>query len=380
MKIIAKTLFGFEDILINELENLGIQNINKLNRAVEFEGDLSLLYKVNYNSRLAIKFLVELFNFDARNEDDLYHNVYNFDWENQFSVDQTFAIFSTVNSRNFKHSKYASLKMKDAIVDRFRDKFGKRPSVSVDNPDIIFNLHISDFEVNIMLDSSGESLHKRGYRSKILEANLSEVLAAGMLTFAGYNGEEDFYDLMCGSGTILTEAALISQNIPSGYFRNSYQFMKWSNFDKSSFKKMKQKSDSNIRSCKNYLYGSDLSKKAIDVLREVIASNEYFSKIKVKVADISQVNPYSDSGLIILNPPYDDRIRLENINELYRKIGKTLKFEFENHNAWIISSNFEALKFVGLKPAKKIKLFNGNLECRYNHYELFKGKRKDREG
>lgn len=379
MKIIAKTLFGFEDILINELENLGIQNINKLNRAVEFEGDLSLLYKVNYNSRLAIKFLVELFNFDARNEDDLYHNVYNFDWENQFSVDQTFAIFSTVNSRNFKHSKYASLKMKDAIVDRFRDKFGKRPSVSVDNPDIIFNLHISDFEVNIMLDSSGESLHKRGYRSKILEANLSEVLAAGMLTFAGYNGENDFYDLMCGSGTILTEAALIAQNIPSGYFRNSYQFMKWSNFDKNSYKNMKQKSDSNIRSCKNYLYGSDLSKKAIDVLREVIASNEYFSKIRVKVTDISQVTPYSESGLIILNPPYDDRIRLENINELYRKIGKTLKFGFENHNAWIISSNFEALKFIGLKPAKKIKLFNGNLECRFNHYELFKGKRKDRE-
>lgn len=379
MKIIAKTLFGFEDILINELELLGAKDIIKLNRAVEFEGDLRLLYKVNYNSRLAIKFLVELFNFEAKNENDLYNNIYNYEWENQFGIDQTFAIFSTVNSRNFKHSKYASLKMKDAIVDRFRDKFGKRPSVSIDNPDIIFNLHISDFSVNIMLDSSGESLHKRGYRSKILEANLSEVLAAGMLTFAGFKGDRDFYDMMCGSGTILTEAAMIAQNIPSGFFRNSYQFMKWNNFNKELYRNIKKESDSYIKTCEHHFYGSDLSKKAIDVLREVIASNEYFSKIKVKVADISQMSPYSDTGLIVLNPPYDDRIRLENIDELYRKIGKTLKYGFENHDAWIISSNLEAMKFIGLKPAKKIKLFNGNLECRYNHYELFKGKRKDRE-
>ncbi len=379
MKIIAKTLFGFEDILINELELLGAKDIIKLNRAVEFEGDLGLLYKVNYNSRLAIKFLVELFKFDARNEDDLYQNIYDYEWENQFGLDQTFAIFSTVNSRNFKHSKYASLKMKDAIVDRFRDKFGKRPSVSIDNPDIIFNLHISDFDVNIMLDSSGESLHKRGYRSKILEANLSEVLAAGMLTFAGFSGDRDFYDMMCGSGTILTEAAMIAQNIPSGFFRNSYQFMKWNNFNKDLFKNIKKESDSYIKTCEHYFYGSDLSKKAVDVLREVIASNEYFSKIRVKVADISQMTPYSETGLIVLNPPYDDRIRLENIDELYRKVGKTLKFGFENHDAWIISSNLEAMKFIGLKPAKKIKLFNGNLECRFNHYELYKGKRKDRE-
>ncbi len=379
MKIIAKTLFGFEDILINELELLGAKDIIKLNRAVEFEGDLGLLYKVNYNSRLAIKFLVELFKFDARNEDDLYQNIYDYEWENQFGLDQTFAIFSTVNSRNFKHSKYASLKMKDAIVDRFRDKFGKRPSVSIDNPDIIFNLHISDFDVNIMLDSSGESLHKRGYRSKILEANLSEVLAAGMLTFSGFSGDRDFYDMMCGSGTILTEAAMIAQNIPSGFFRNSYQFMKWNNFNKDLFKNIKKESDSYIKTCEHYFYGSDLSKKAVDVLREVIASNEYFSKIRVKVADISQMTPYSETGLIVLNPPYDDRIRLENIDELYRKVGKTLKFGFENHDAWIISSNLEAMKFIGLKPAKKIKLFNGNLECRFNHYELYKGKRKDRE-
>jgi len=377
MKIIAKTLYGFEEILTNELNELGISETISHNRAVEFEGDLETLYKVNYNSRLTIKFLVELFNFTANDEDELYDFIYHYEWEKLFGLEQKFAIFSTVNSDDFTHSKYASLKMKDAIVDRFRDKTGKRPSISIDDPDITFNLHISNNEVSVLLDSTGESLHKRGYRSKILDAPMSEVLAAGLIAFTGYKGEVDFYDLMCGSGTILFEAALIAQNIPSGYFRKHYQFMKWKDFNPKLLEKVKKESNYNIKKAIKYIYGSDLSKKSIDVLREVIASHDFFSIISVKVSDISQMSPHSEKGLIVINPPYDDRLRIENIDELYRKAGKAFKFNFENHDAWMISSNFPAMKFVGLKPSKRIKLFNGNLECRFNHYELFKGKRKE---
>ena len=377
MKIIAKTLYGLEELLKSELEELGAKECEILNRAVEFEGDYELLYKVNYQSRLSIKILVELVSFKARNEDELYQNCYDYAWEELFGIDNTFAIFSTVNSRNFKHTKYVSLKMKDAIADRFREKFNKRPSVSIENPDYQFNLHISNSDVSILLDSSGESLHKRGYRSKILEANLSEVLAAGMLKIAEYDGRVPFYDPMTGSGTLACEAVMIQKNIPAGYFRSSFGFMNWSNYESNLFKKIKKEADSQIINSKVPVYASDISKKAIDVLREIVAGNDFFSNINIRVSDISQLQANSERGMILINPPYDDRLRLENINELYRKIGKAIKFNFPNHIAWIISSNLEAMKFIGLKPAKKVKLFNGNLETRYNKYELFQGKRKD---
>lgn len=379
MKIIAKTLYGLEELLKEELEEIGAKDCIIHNRAVEFEGDLELLYKVNYLSRLSIKVLVELISFNARNEVDLYKECLNYEWETLFDITNTFAIFSTVNSRNFNHTKYVSLKMKDAIADRFREKFGKRPSVSIENPDYQFNLHISNSDVSILLDASGESLHKRGYRSKVLEANLSEVLAAGMLKLAEYKGDISLYDPMTGSGTIVCEACLIQKNIPSGYFRKSFGFMTWKDFDSSLFNRIKKEANAKIVNYNVPIYASDISKKSIDILREIIAGNDFFSNINVKVSDISQLEPKSESGLFIINPPYDDRLQLDNINELYSKIGKALKFNFPNHTAWIISANLEALKFIGLKPAQKIKLFNGNLETRFNKYELFKGKRKDRE-
>lgn len=377
MKIIAKTLYGLEELLKEELEEIGASDCVILNRAVEFEGDEELLYKVNYLSRLSIKVLVELFSFNVRNEDDLYKECFNYTWEDLFDLNNTFAIFSTVNSEKFKHTKYVALKMKDAIADRFRDKFNKRPNVSTDNPDYQFNLHISNNEATVLLDASGESLHKRGYRSKILEANLSEVLASAMIKIAEYDGNIPFYDPMTGSGTIVCEAALIQKNVPSGYFRKSFGFMNWKNFNKDLFKKIKKEADSKIVKNTTPIYATDISKKSIDILREIIASNDFFSNIEVKVSDIAQLSTKSETGLIIINPPYDDRIRLENIDELYRKTGKTLKFNFPDHTAWIISSNFPAMKLIGLKPAQRIKLFNGNLETRYNKYELFKGKRKE---
>lgn len=377
MKIIAKTLYGLEELLKEELEEIGASDCVILNRAVEFEGDEELLYKVNYLSRLSIKVLVELFSFNVRNEDDLYKECFNYAWEDLFELNNTFAIFSTVNSEKFKHTKYVALKMKDAIADRFRDKFNKRPNVSTDNPDYQFNLHISNNEATVLLDASGESLHKRGYRSKILEANLSEVLASAMIKIAEYDGNIPFYDPMTGSGTIVCEAALIQKNVPAGYFRKSFGFMNWKNFNKDLFMKIKKEADSKIVKNNTPIYATDISKKSIDILREIIASNDFFSNIEVKVSDIAQLSAKSETGLIIINPPYDDRIRLENIDKLYRKTGKTLKFNFPDHTAWIISSNFPAMKLIGLKPAQRIKLFNGNLETRYNKYELFKGKRKE---
>lgn len=377
MKIIAKTLYGLEELLKEELEEIGASDCIILNRAVEFEGDEELLYKVNYFSRLSIKVLVELFSFNVRNEDDLYKECFNYAWEDLFDLNNTFAIFSTVNSDKFKHTKYVALRMKDAIADRFRDKFNKRPNVSTDNPDYQFNLHISNNEATVLLDASGESLHKRGYRSKILEANLSEVLASAMIKIAEYDGNIPFYDPMTGSGTIVCEAALIQKNVPAGYFRKSFGFMNWKSFNKDLFKKIKKEADSKIVKNNTPIYATDISKKSIDILREIIASNDFFSNIEVKVSDIAQLSAKSETGLIIINPPYDDRIRLENIDELYRKTGKTLKFNFPDHTAWIISSNFPAMKLIGLKPAQRIKLFNGNLETRYNKYELFKGKRKE---
>jgi len=377
MKIIAKTLYGLEELLKEELEEIGANDCVILNRAVEFEGDEELLYKVNYLSRLSIKVLVELFSFNVRNEDDLYKECFDYPWEDLFDLDNTFAIFSTVNSEKFKHTKYVALKMKDAIADRFRDKFNKRPNVSTDNPDYQFNLHISNNEASVLLDASGESLHKRGYRSKILEANLSEVLASAMIKIAEYDGNIPFYDPMTGSGTIVCEAALIQKKVPAGYFRKSFGFMNWKNFNRDLFKKIKKEADSKIIKNNTPIYATDISKKSIDILREIIASNDFFSNIEVKVSDIAQLSAKSETGLIIINPPYDDRIRLENIDELYRKTGKTLKFNFPDHTAWIISSNFPAMKLIGLKPAQRIKLFNGNLETRYNKYELFKGKRKE---
>lgn len=377
MKIIAKTLYGLEELLKEELEEIGANDCVILNRAVEFEGDEELLYKVNYLSRLSIKVLVELFSFNVRNEDDLYKECSDYPWEDLFDLNNTFAIFSTVNSEKFKHTKYVALKMKDAIADRFRDKFNKRPNVSTDNPDYQFNLHISNNEASVLLDASGESLHKRGYRSKILEANLSEVLASAMIKIAEYDGNIPFYDPMTGSGTIVCEAALIQKKVPAGYFRKSFGFMNWKNFNRDLFKKIKKEADSKIIKNNTPIYATDISKKSIDILREIIASNDFFSNIEVKVSDIAQLSAKSETGLIIINPPYDDRIRLENIDELYRKTGKTLKFNFPDHTAWIISSNFPAIKLIGLKPAQRIKLFNGNLETRYNKYELFKGKRKE---
>lgn len=377
MKIIAKTLYGLEELLKSELEEIGAVDCIILNRAVEFEGDLELLYKVNYLSRLSIKVLVELVSFNARNEDDLYKECFNYEWESLFDVTNTFAIFSTVNSRNFNHTKYVSLKMKDAIADRFREKYGKRPSVSIENPDYQFNLHISNSDVSVLLDASGESLHKRGYRSKVLEANLSEVLASGMLKLADYKGDTPLYDPMTGSGTIVCEAALIQKNIPAGYFRKQFGFMGWKDYDSKLFSSIKKEANSKITQNNTPIYATDLSKKSIDILREIIAGNDFFSNIVVKVTDISQLLPKHETGIMIINPPYDTRLELDNINDLYSKIGKALKFNFPNHTGWIISANFEALKFIGLKPARKIKLFNGNLEARFNKYELFKGKRKD---
>jgi len=378
-KMIAKTQLGLEEVLLEELRQLGAQEVNVLNRAVSFVGDLGFMYKANLCLRTAIRILQPIHQLIARTDVQLYEEAKKFEWDHYIDLNNTIAVNAAVNSDFFNHSHYVALKVKDAIVDYFRNKSrGKRPNVDVKNPDVRINVHISNDKCNISLDSSGDSLHKRGYRHVTNNAPISEVLAAGLILLSDWDRKSDFLDPMCGSGTLAIEAAMIACNIPPALHRNRFGFMNWKNFDEQLW---------------NIIKDSAL-KKLKDFPGKIIACDRAFSSIRKAEANIKDAllddiievhrmnfikKPYvfENNGVVLFNPPYGERLQTD-IYDLYAKIGDTFKKNYAGCSAWLITSDMEAVKHIGLKHTRRIKLFNGQLECRFLKYEMYEGSKKQK--
>ena len=371
-KLVAKTFAGLEPVLANEIKKLGGQNVQLGRRAVFYEGDLEIIYKSNYYLRTALRILKEIETFQFKNADQFYLKCKNVNWIKYFDVNQSFVVNSNVfNSKEFRNSMFTSLKVKDAIADYFREKLGKRPDVDITNADIIINAHIVQNNCVLSIDSSGESLHKRGYRVKQGDAPLNEVLAAGMILLSGWNGNMDFVDPMCGSGTLPIEAAFIAMNIPAGKFRKDYTFMSWNDFDNNLFETSKKWIKKEF---KNKIYASDIS--GDNLLNAITNARraQVFNKINFQKADFRDLILPINNATIIINPPYGERIKSDNISRLYSMIGERLKHQYPNNTAWILSASSPGIKNIGLKPSIKKELYNGELLCKYYNYHLFTGK------
>ncbi|PQA90150.1 RNA methyltransferase [Chryseobacterium shigense] len=375
LKIQIKTFFGLEQILAEEIKKLGGKNVEIKNRAVNCEGDLGFLYKINYSARTALKILIPVFEFKAFNQHQFYNKLSAIAWEDYMSVDQSFAIDSTVNSETFKHSQFVTLKMKDAIVDYFQDKFHRRPDVETKSPDIKFHLHIDRELVTISLDSSGDPLFKRGYRKDQGEAPINEVLASGMLQLAGWDGKGNFLDPMCGSGTLLIEAAMIALDLPAQIFRRRFAFQNWANYDADLFSKIKEVRVNRVREFTGKIVGYDIDSGMLYAARTNIEAAEMEDVIELRTKDFFESKKELFPLLMVFNPPYDERISI-NDEDFYKKIGDTFKTNYPNTLAWLISSDLEAVKKIGLRPSRKIKLFNGKLETRFLQYEMYEGTKK----
>ncbi|MBD3905282.1 class I SAM-dependent RNA methyltransferase [Chryseobacterium sp. Ch-15] len=375
LKIQIKTFFGLEPILAEEVKKLGGRNVELKNRAVNCEGDLGFLYKINYSARTALKILVPIDEFKAYNETKFYEKLFKFEWDDFMSVDQTFAIDSTVNSERFSHSQFMTFKMKDAIVDFFQNRYGKRPSIETRSPDIKFHLHIDRELVTISLDSSGDALFKRGYRREQGEAPINEVLASGMLQLAGWDGKGNFLDPMCGSGTLLIEAAMIAMDLPAQIFRKRFGFQNWKNYDETLFNKIKEFRIERVKEFHGKIVGYDIDGRMLDAADANIASAEMEDVIEVRRQDFFESKKDLFPLLMVFNPPYDERISI-NDDDFYKKIGDTFKTNYPNTLAWLISSDLDAPKKIGLRPSRKIKLFNGKLETRFLQYEMYEGTKK----
>jgi len=386
-EMVAKTFKGLEEVLAQELIELGANDVQIERRAVRFSGDKALLYRANLCLRTASRVLVKIKEYRIQSteyrrhkpEDLLYEFVKGIEWSRLMTEENTFAIDATVYSETFRNSRFVTYRVKDAIADYWIEKAGRRPNVAVENPDLLINVHIAQETVTVSLDSSGESLHKRGYRVANTEAPINEALAAGMLLLAGWKGETDFYDPMCGSGTLLIEAALIAQNIAPGLFRKAFAFEKWNDFDADLWSEI-YNDDSRERPFEHKIYGSDASFYAIQQAAKNVKAagmEKVISLKQVRMEEISNAN--ANSPLVMMNPPYGERLASnKDMEELYGKIGTALKHHWTGATAWIISSNDAAMKCIGLKPSKKYRLLNGELDCQFNKYELFQGKRNER--
>jgi len=375
-EMIAKTLYGLEDILAGELIELGANNLQIGRRVVSFEGDKELLYKTNFHCRTALRILKPIAHFKAQNPDEVYEQIKKLNWAEYLPEKKTFAIDSVVYSEIFTHSKFVAYKAKDAIVDYFTEQDKPRPSVRINNPDLQLHLHISHNDCSLSFDSSGESLHKRGYRVGSGDAPLNEVLAAGMILKTGWKGESNFVDPMCGSGTLLIEAALIALNIAPGVFRNQFAFEKWNDFDAELFEQVSS-DDSREKPFQFKCYGFDSSIDAISVATKNVKSAGLSNYIELKIKPFQKLTGNPGKGILITNPPYGERLNPRDLMEMYAMIGERLKHVFAGYDAWIISASLEGLENIGLKPASKMKLINGSLDCEYRQYRLFSGKHKE---
>ena len=376
-KMIAKTFYGFEEILSKELLKLGAQNIEKGSRSVSFYGDKGFMYKANLSLRTAIKILKPIKSFKFKDQDDFYNKIYKVDWEKYLDKDGSFLVSSIVfHSNLFNHSKYVSLKVKDAVVDRFRDLFKCRPNIDLIQPDLKINIHVNKNTCNVSLDSSGESLHKRGYKAFGTIAPINEVLAAGIILMSEWKADSDFLDPMCGGGTILIEAAMIACNIAPNLNRKEFAFEKWKDWDEELFELIEKSVIKKVVKFDYKIYGYDISGLAIKKAKENIKNAELEINIIVEKRDFFTTKKKNENNLhVLFNPPYNKRISYD-IKDMYTNIGNTLKNNYSDSNVWLITSNIEAIKNIELHPSKKIKLFNANLESRLVNYEIYKGSKK----
>jgi len=375
--LVAKTFAGCESILAEELVQLGATNIRELTRAVEFEGDQALMYKANLHCRTALRILKPYTTFEASDEEMLYDNIQAINWSEHFSLEQTFAINTTLNLSNMTHSQYVSLKAKDAIVDQFRDKYDDRPNVDTEQPDLRIHLHIYDNQCTLSFDSSGESLHKRGYRDYTNQAPINEALAAALVITSGWDKESTLADYMCGSGTILIEAAMIMRNIAPNKFKHRFGFETWKDYDAKLWKSIYNDAIYNEKPAGAIkIYGSDISGAVIEKAKENIENAGLSDTIIVRKNQFERFKKPSDTGTLICNPPYGLRIEPKDILAMYQKMGDVMKQELKGWTCWIFTGNLEVAKFIGLRTTRKIPLYNGPIECRFLKYEIYDGSKK----
>ena len=381
-KMEAKTFFGFEELLAKELTQLGAQQVELGTRMVSFVGDKGFMYKANLALRTAIKILKPIKTFKAYNDKSLYDGMMKIDWSEYMNEHQTFVFETTLHSEHFNHSQFVALKSKDAVVDQFRDKTGKRPNIDKDFPDVRLHIHIDRDVCTVSLDTSGESLHRRGYKSATNIAPINEVLAAGMLLLSGWDGQSHFLDPMCGSGTILAEAAMIACNIPVNINRKEFAFEKWSDWDSELFDKVLESLLKKTREFHYTITGYDKAPSAVTKAKDNIKNANLDEFIGVHhVNFFNSTKEVFGNTTILFNPPYGERLNID-VEEFYKKIGDTLKHNYPNSTAWLITSDTDALKSVGLRTSKRIALKNADLDCKFVKYELYEGSRKikDRKG
>ena len=375
-ELIAKTFMGLEPVLAQELTELGANNVQIGRRVVSFTGDQEMMYRANFQLHTAIRILKPIKHFTARSADDVYEATKTVDWSQYILPGKTFSVDSVVYSEEFRNSRFVTYKVKDAIVDQFRERSGNRPNISVSNPDVRLHIHISDDDATLSLDSSGESLHRRGYRQESVEAPLNEVLAAGMILMTGWRGETDFIDPMCGSGTLLIEADLIARNMSPGIFRKEFAFEKWPDFDKELFDRI-YNDDSRERDFTHHIYGYDVDMKAVNTALLNVRAAGLTKDITVAQQDFKDFKKPAQEAIMVMNPPYGERISTPNLLGTYKMIGERLKREFAGNTAWILSYREECFEQIGLKPSLKIPLYNGSLECEFRRYMMFDGAMKD---
>lgn len=374
-EMIAKTYHGLEDVLAKELLQLGAQNIKTLRRAVKFKGDLGFMYKANLSLRTAVRIIKPIKNFKVRNEDQLYRELRNIDWEQYMTIDDKFAVDSFVNSPHFKHSLYVALKTKDAIVDQFRDKCGMRPDVDLDHPNLRINVHITDETCTLSIDSSGKSLHKRGYRLETNEAPISEALAAGLILLSGWDKKSHFVDGMCGSGTFLVEAAMIGANIPANINREHFAFQDWPDYDEVLWKLIRSSQLKRAQDCYGRVIGYDLNPDTVASAKLNIANSGLEDYIEIHCENFFETKKPEGPTHLVFNPPYGVRIQGD-IPEMYKSIGDTLKKNYSGAEAWFLTSHMDGLKHVGLRASRKIEIYQAKLECRFVKYEMYQGSKK----
>lgn len=375
-KLIAKTFMGLEPVLAQELIQLGANNVETGRRMVSFTGDKEMMYRANFQLHTAIRILRPIHTFKARSAEEVYDEIQKIEWSNYLDNKKTFSVDSVVYSEEFRNSRFVTYKVKDAIVDWFREKTGTRPNISVSNLDIRLNIHIAEDDATLSLDSSGESLHRRGYRQESVEAPLNEVLAAGMILMTGWKGDTDFIDPMCGSGTIAIEAALIARNISPGVFRKEFAFEKWADFDQELFDTI-YNDDSKEKEFTHHIYGYDIDMKAVNTARINVKAAGLSKEVTIEQADFKDFQTPTEKSIMVTNPPYGERISTPNLLATYKMIGERLKHTFAGNDAWILSYREECFEQIGLKPSIKIPVFNGSLECEFRKYALFDGRMKE---
>lgn len=374
--LIAKTFQGLENILATELIGLGANNIQIGRRMVSFTGDKEMMYRANVQLRTAIRILKPIKHFKAKNADEVYDEVKAIDWTEYLNNETTFAIDSVVYSTEFRHSKFVAYKVKDAIVDQMREKTGNRPNIRLTNPDIQLHIHVAEYDCTLALDSSGESLHRRGYRQESVEAPLNEVLAAGIIMMTGWKGDTDFIDPMCGSGTFPIEAALIARGIAPGIFRSEFAFEKWPDFDRDLFEKV-YNDDSQEKEFAHHIYGYDNNRRAVTIATNNVKAAGLSKDITIEQRDVKDFKQPAGKSIMVTNPPYGERISAPDLLGLYKMIGSKLKHEFIGNEAWVLSYREECFDEIGLKPSLRTPLYNGSLECELRKYQIFDGKFSD---